>query len=206
MMHPLNVLLLLAASVAAAGARAQSPDPFFEANGRRPGVVTLQDGLQYRVLAQGAGPPAADAQRVALNYTGTLLNGTVFGSNRRGEGPAVPRSFAVADLVPGLREAVRLMRVGSRWEVYIPTRLGFARGHRYPQQRSLKRVDGYSRTASCRPDKPLSRPWTVPLNFAARRPRARPVTVAADMALPRDWSWSPRSPVRLCSHQGSSHP
>jgi len=113
------------------------PDGFFAANGRRPGVVTLASGLQYRVLVDGVGPSAADGKWVVLNYTGTLLNGTVFGGTRHADDRSQPESFAVAALAPGLQQAVRQMRVGARWEVYIPARLGFGRGRGEPRQRSL---------------------------------------------------------------------
>jgi FKBP-type peptidyl-prolyl cis-trans isomerase FklB len=112
----------------AAGAWAGNGGMFFADNAKRADVVTLSDGLQYRVLGKGTGRSADSAGQVVLNYRGTLLNGNEFATTYDREHRAVPRSFFVAKLIPGLREAVERMREGDRWQVFIPPQLGVRRG------------------------------------------------------------------------------
>lgn len=90
-------------------------------NASKPGVVKLKSGLQYRVIKAGSGarPKAEDV--VKCQYKGALTDGTVFEQSEAG----TPANIKVAPLVPGLKEAMMLMQVGSKWEVYIPGELGF---------------------------------------------------------------------------------
>lgn len=90
-------------------------------NASKPGVVKLKSGLQYRVIKAGSGarPKAEDV--VKCQYRGALTDGTVFEQSEAG----MPANIKVAPLVPGLKEAMMLMPVGSKWEVYIPGELGF---------------------------------------------------------------------------------
>jgi FKBP-type peptidyl-prolyl cis-trans isomerase FklB len=95
---------------------------FLAANAGRSDVVVLPSGLQYRVLESGTGerPRAEDSVRV--HYHGTLLDGTVFDSSvERGE----PAEFALNGVIPGFREALTQMRVGDRWQVFIPSGLAY---------------------------------------------------------------------------------
>ncbi len=95
---------------------------FLETNGKRPGVVTLPSGLQYEVLTEGTGPVPTASDKVKVHYTGTLINGTVFDSSvERGE----PIVFPVTGVIKGWIEALQLMKVGSKWKLFIPQNLAY---------------------------------------------------------------------------------
>ena len=97
-------------------------EEFLNINKGKAGVVTLPSGLQYQVLKQGEGAKPAASDKVKCHYHGTLINGTVFDSSvQRGE-PAV---FGVSQVIPGWVEALQLMPVGSKWELYIPQDLAY---------------------------------------------------------------------------------
>ncbi|HET9839000.1 MAG TPA: FKBP-type peptidyl-prolyl cis-trans isomerase [Candidatus Angelobacter sp.] len=101
-------------------------DAFLAANKSKPGVVALPDGLQYKIVKEGTGPKPAPTDTVSVNYRGTLINGTEFDSSyKRGE----PATFPVGGVIKGWTEALQLMPVGSKWELYIPSDLAYgARG------------------------------------------------------------------------------
>jgi len=96
---------------------------FLAANGKRKGVVTLADGLQYEVLRAGTDtikPTLSD--KVKCHYHGTLIDGTVFDSSvDRGE----PVTFPLNGVIKGWQEAVQLMTVGSKWKLYLPSDLAY---------------------------------------------------------------------------------
>ena len=95
---------------------------FLTANKTKHGVVALADGLQYKVIKQGHGAKPTDNDTVVVNYEGKLINGTVFDSSyKRGE----PTSFQVGQVIPGWVEALKLMKVGSVYELYIPAELAY---------------------------------------------------------------------------------
>ena len=95
---------------------------FLAANKSKPGVVTLPDGLQYKVIVKGTGVKPKETDTVVVNYSGTLIDGTEFDSSyKRGE----PASFQVNQVIPGWVEALQLMPVGSTWELYIPANLAY---------------------------------------------------------------------------------
>ena len=97
-------------------------DAFFAANKAKEGVVTLPSGLQYKVLKAGDGPKPAADDTVTVNYRGTSLDGQEFDSSySRGE----PAQFPVTGVIRGWSEALQLMKVGSKWEVYIPSELAY---------------------------------------------------------------------------------
>lgn len=97
-------------------------EAFLAANKKKPGVVTLPDGLQYKVIAEGTGPSPTDADVVTVDYAGTLVDGTEFDSSyKRGE----PATFPVAGVIPGWTEALKLMKTGATWELYIPASLAY---------------------------------------------------------------------------------
>ncbi len=97
-------------------------DAFLAANKSKPGVVTLPDGLQYKVLTQGNGPQPTDKDTVTVNYSGTLIDGTEFDSSyKRGQ----PATFPVTGVIQGWTEALKLMKEGSTWELYIPSTLAY---------------------------------------------------------------------------------
>lgn len=97
-------------------------DSFLAANKSKPGVVTLTDGLQYKILKEGNGAKPKATDQVKVHYAGRLINGTEFDSSyKRGE----PISFALNQVIPGWTEALQLMPVGSAWEIYIPSQLAY---------------------------------------------------------------------------------
>lgn len=95
---------------------------FLAENKKKPGVITLPDGLQYKIITEGKGNKPSDQDTVTVNYSGKLIDGTVFDSSyTRGQ----PASFPVNGVIPGWTEALKLMPVGSTWELYIPANLAY---------------------------------------------------------------------------------
>jgi FKBP-type peptidyl-prolyl cis-trans isomerase FklB len=101
-------------------------DDFLAQNKAKEGVVALPDGLQYKILKEGTGPKPSATDSVVCNYRGTLLDGTEFDSSyKRGQ----PATFPVSGVIKGWTEAVQLMPVGSKWQLFIPAELAYgARG------------------------------------------------------------------------------
>jgi FKBP-type peptidyl-prolyl cis-trans isomerase len=97
-------------------------EAFLAANKTKPGVVVLPSGLQYKILTPGTGPKPTPADSVVCNYRGTLINGTEFDSSSKHGGPA---TFPVGRVIPGWTEALQLMPVGSKWELYVPSNLAY---------------------------------------------------------------------------------
>jgi FKBP-type peptidyl-prolyl cis-trans isomerase FklB len=96
---------------------------FLAANKSKEGVVTLPSGLQYKVVTPGTGPKPALTDSVVCNYRGTLINGTEFDSSyKRGQ----PATFPVGGVIKGWTEALQLMPVGSKWQLFIPADLAYA--------------------------------------------------------------------------------
>ena len=98
-------------------------EAFLADNKKKEGVVTRPSGLQYKVIKKGTGnrnPKAADT--VVTHYVGTLLDGTEFDSSiKRGE----PAEFEVGGVIPGWTEALQLMKVGDKWQLFVPAELGY---------------------------------------------------------------------------------
>jgi FKBP-type peptidyl-prolyl cis-trans isomerase len=95
---------------------------FLATNKVNPDVITLPDGMQYRVLTNGNGALPTANDTVTVNYRGTLLDGTEFDSSyKRGE----PASFPVGGVIRGWTEALEKMPVGSKWQLFIPTDLAY---------------------------------------------------------------------------------
>jgi len=95
---------------------------FLVANREKEGIVTLPSGLQYKVLTEGTGPKPAATDTVVCNYRGTLINGTEFDSSyKHGQ----PLSIQVNGVIKGWTEALQLMPVGSKWQLFIPSDLGY---------------------------------------------------------------------------------
>lgn len=95
---------------------------FLEENSRKEGVITLASGLQYKSLVKGDGPSPKPEDRVKVHYTGTLINGTKFDSSYDRNEPAV---FGVTQVIKGWTEALQLMRVGDKWQLFIPSELAY---------------------------------------------------------------------------------
>ncbi|GAL86601.1 peptidylprolyl isomerase [Sporocytophaga myxococcoides] len=95
---------------------------FLEENKKKPGVVTLPSGLQYQVIKEGDGPTPKATDKVTTHYHGTLINGTVFDSSvERGQ----PATFPVNGVIQGWVEALQLMKVGSKWRLFVPSNLAY---------------------------------------------------------------------------------
>jgi len=98
-------------------------EAFLADNKKKEGVVTRPSGLQYKVIKKGTGnrnPKATDT--VVTHYVGTLLDGTEFDSSiKRGE----PAQFEVGGVIPGWTEALQLMKVGDKWQLFIPSNLAY---------------------------------------------------------------------------------
>jgi FKBP-type peptidyl-prolyl cis-trans isomerase FklB len=97
-------------------------EAFLAANKAKQGVTTLPDGLQYKILTEGTGPKPSASDTVTVNYRGTLLDGKEFDSSyKRGQ----PASFPVGGVIKGWTEALQLMPVGSKWQLFIPADLAY---------------------------------------------------------------------------------
>jgi FKBP-type peptidyl-prolyl cis-trans isomerase FklB len=95
---------------------------FLAANKTKEGVVALASGLQYKILTEGTGAKPSASDTVVCNYRGTLVNGTEFDSSyKRGQ----PASFPVGQVIKGWTEALQLMAVGSKWQLFIPPDLAY---------------------------------------------------------------------------------
>jgi FKBP-type peptidyl-prolyl cis-trans isomerase len=98
---------------------------FLAENAGKEGVVVLESGLQYKVLEAGDGPKPGPADTVEVHYRGTLIDGTEFDSSYS-RGSTV--SFGVTQVIPGWTEALQLMSVGSKWQLFIPSELAYGSG------------------------------------------------------------------------------
>jgi FKBP-type peptidyl-prolyl cis-trans isomerase FklB len=97
-------------------------DAFLAANKTKDGVITLPSGLQYKIISPGTGPKPSASDTVSANYRGTLIDGTEFDASAKHGGP---QSFPVNQVIPGWTEALQLMPVGSKWQLYIPSDLAY---------------------------------------------------------------------------------
>jgi len=98
---------------------------FLGENGKKPGVVTLPSGLQYKVITAGNGPKPTADDSVKCHYRGTFVDGREFDSSYSRNEPAV---FPVRGVIAGWTEALQLMPVGSKWQVVVPYELGYGAG------------------------------------------------------------------------------
>ena len=105
------------------GANKVAGEKFLAANKKKPGVVTLPSGLQYKVIKEGHGAIPTDTTTVTVNYEGRTIDGKIFESSyTNGQGPVTiqPKQF-----IPGWTQALTRMPAGSVWEVYIPQSLAY---------------------------------------------------------------------------------
>lgn len=95
---------------------------FLAENAQRPGVVTLESGLQYEIIQEGNGAKPGPTQTVTCHYHGTLIDGRVFDSSvQRG----TPAAFPLNRVISGWTEALQLMGVGSKWRLFLPPHLAY---------------------------------------------------------------------------------
>jgi FKBP-type peptidyl-prolyl cis-trans isomerase FklB len=96
-------------------------EEFLAENKNKDGVVTTESGLQYKIIEQGDGPIPERTDKVSVYYKGTRLDGTVFDETVDGS----PATFGVTGVIRGWTEALLMMPVGSKWELYIHPNLGY---------------------------------------------------------------------------------
>ncbi|WHP80652.1 peptidylprolyl isomerase [Edwardsiella anguillarum] len=103
-------------------ALAEAGERFLAENAQQDDVTVTESGLQFKVLKQGEGAIPSRQDKVRVHYTGRLVDGTVFDSSeQRGE----PAEFPVGGVIAGWIEALSMMPVGSRWQLYIPHQLAY---------------------------------------------------------------------------------
>lgn len=95
---------------------------FLAENKTKEGIVELPSGLQYKIITEGDGALPKPEDKVKCHYTGTLIDGTVFDSSYKRNQPAV---FPVNGVIKGWTEALQLMKVGSKWMLYIPSDIAY---------------------------------------------------------------------------------
>lgn len=100
---------------------------FLEANGKKDGVITTDSGLQYKILATGDGKQPKASDTVTTHYKGTLIDGREFDSSYKRDKPA---SFPVKGVIKGWTEALQLMHVGDKWQLFVPSDLAYGASKR----------------------------------------------------------------------------
>lgn len=110
---------------AAADKNKTASDTFLAENGKKDGVKTTASGLQYKVITEGKGAKPKADETVEVNYKGTLIDGTEFDSSYKRNQSV---TFPVGGVIPGWTEALQLMPVGSKFELYIPSDLAYGPG------------------------------------------------------------------------------
>jgi FKBP-type peptidyl-prolyl cis-trans isomerase len=97
-------------------------EAFLKENAQKPGVKVTASGLQYRVITEGTGPLAKESDTVKVHYRGTLLDGTEFDSSYKRNQPAV---FPLKGVIKGWTEALQLMKVGAKYQIFLPSSLAY---------------------------------------------------------------------------------
>lgn len=97
-------------------------EAFLAENKKKEGVTTTASGLQYKVITKGTGKIPTAQDTVVAHYKGTLITGTEFDNSFKRNEPA---TFAVTGVIKGWQEALQIMPVGSKWEIYVPAELGY---------------------------------------------------------------------------------
>ncbi len=130
-------------------------EAFLAANKSKAGVVTLPSGLQYKILTAGTGPKPTATDSVVCNYRGTLINGTEYDSSYKRKEPA---TFGVGQVIKGWTEALQLLPVGSKWQLFIPSSLAYGergepRGGIEPNATLIFEVELLSIVDKCKEEK-----------------------------------------------------
>ena len=97
-------------------------DAFLKENAKKPGMQTTASGLQYMVISTGTGPLPKLTDTVKVHYRGSLLDGSEFDSSYKRNAPAV---FPINGVIKGWTEALQLMKVGSKWQIFLPSSLAY---------------------------------------------------------------------------------
>lgn len=114
--------LILGARARVGDANHAAARAFLARNAKKKGVVTTASGLEYVVLKSGQGAAPQPQDTVTVNYSGKLLNGTEFDSSYKRHQPAI---FPVDRVIPGWQEALKLMKPGAKWKIFIPPQLAY---------------------------------------------------------------------------------
>jgi FKBP-type peptidyl-prolyl cis-trans isomerase len=114
-------------------------EAFLAENKTKPGVVTLPSGLQYKILKAGEGKKPTDADTIECRFRGSRIDGTDL------ENPSERLdTFKISAVIPGWREAIKLMSVGSKWQLFIPPQLGYGQrgsGHIGPYETLIYEIE-----------------------------------------------------------------
>jgi FKBP-type peptidyl-prolyl cis-trans isomerase len=114
--------LIVSARARVGNANHAAARAFLARNRRKKGIVTTPSGLEYEVLKAGQGATPKSGDTVTVNYRGTLLDGTEFDSSyKRGQ----PATFPVDRVIPGWQEALKMMKPGAKWRIYVPPQLAY---------------------------------------------------------------------------------
>jgi FKBP-type peptidyl-prolyl cis-trans isomerase len=187
---------------AAGAANKKEGEEYLAANKSKEGVVTLPSGLQYKILTPGTGPKPTSSDTVVCNYKGQLVNGTEFDSSyKRGQ----PASFPVTGVIKGWTEALQLMPVGSKWELFIPSDLAYGesgRGEIPPNATLIFEVELVSIQGK---DNPAAAPAPDSANPAAQpNTGSNPATPPADSAKPATPPASTTNPSKPPSSESAN--
>ncbi|MBD8873543.1 FKBP-type peptidyl-prolyl cis-trans isomerase [Rhodanobacter sp. DHB23] len=106
-------------------------DAFLAKNKTQPGVKVTASGLQYQVISQGTGARPGPSDTVKIDYTGTLIDGTVFDASSKHPHPG-PTDIPLANVIPGFREGLQLMQVGGHYKLFIPSSLAYGTNGQMP--------------------------------------------------------------------------
>lgn len=101
-------------------------EAFMDENKSKEGIIALPNGLQYKVLQAGSGPTPSIHDVVTVHYRGSLIDGTVFDSSYEKEEPT---KFPVSRVIPGWSEALKMMKVGDKWQLFVPSYLALSLIH-----------------------------------------------------------------------------
>jgi FKBP-type peptidyl-prolyl cis-trans isomerase len=159
-------------------------DAFLAENKTKEGVVTLPSGLQYKILQQGTGPKPTVKDIVVCNYRGTLLDGKEFDSSyKRGQ----PATFPLGQVIKGWTEALQLMPVGSKWQLFLPPELAYGERSMGPDITPYSTLIFEVELVSIKtPEKPADKPADKP---AAANPAAnstdKPITPEPTLEKPK---------------------
>ena len=104
------------------GSNREAGEKFLAENKTKEGVQVTPSGLQYKVIKQGKGAVPTTTDKVSVHYRGTLIDGTEFDSSYKRNKPT---EFGVTQVIKGWTEALTMMPVGSKWEIYIPQELAY---------------------------------------------------------------------------------
>ncbi|MCW8923000.1 MAG: FKBP-type peptidyl-prolyl cis-trans isomerase [Gammaproteobacteria bacterium] len=100
---------------------------FLAANAKKEGVITTASGLQYKVIKEGEGDSPKLEDTVVTNYEGRLIDGQVFDSSYKRNQPA---TFPVKGVIKGWTEALQMMRVGAKWQLFVPADIAYGASQR----------------------------------------------------------------------------